>query len=46
MNLSPRKCEQMEKANTREEILLGWCYFVLSGTISVPARGPEDEFED
>ena len=35
-NLSPRKCEQMEEANAREEILLGWCYFVLSGTIAVP----------
>lgn len=46
MNLSPRKCEQMEEANAREEILLGWCHFVLSGIISVPPWGPEDKFED
>jgi len=45
-NLSPRKCEQIKEENAREEILLFWWYFFLSGTISVPARGPEDEFED
>lgn len=36
MNLSPRKCEQMEETNAREEILLVLCYFVLRGTVSVP----------
>lgn len=46
MNLSPRKCEQMEEANAREEILLAWFYFVLSGNIFVLPWGPEDQSED
>lgn len=45
MNLSPRKCEQMEETNAREEILLVLCYFVLSGTVSVPPWGWEDQLE-
>lgn len=46
MNLSPRKCEQMEEANERQEMLLVWYCFVLSGIISVPSQGTQDEFED
>lgn len=46
MNLSPSKCEQMEEANARQEMLLVWYYFGLSGIISVPPWGTQDEFED
>lgn len=36
----------MEEANAKQEMLLVWYYFVLSGIISVPPWGTQDESED